>query len=602
MVLSPSNIESRVRNVQSFQKDAFLKVKSILALLDARTKKKFRQLLLVMVSINLLDILGIVFFATFASGVFDLIQKTGRPTRIEIILDEWLGFNPDRVSFLVTIATAMLVSFVLKSAISAFLNRRTLFFLASQESEFASTVLRNYLKRDAENFYQKSLEEVNYASGISVARIFNGVLFPLTQIINDIALLLFVLVALLYTSPTSTIFGVTLIGSWVVIIGRKVHTSTANASKSQVENSVITQESVRELYEGYREIVTKEYADFNREKFRNARHQQAYQQARLLWLQQIPRYSLEILVILSAAILSAFEFLVSDTRTALVKLSVFIVTVFRILPSIQRIQASSLAINSGLVASQSATSILNQTLDWNFLRSTKLSDDRPSPSKLKRIDFIDVSYKYKESKRYVIDSLSGCLLARNLVGISGESGVGKSTLVDCIVGLRKPSSGKITFRDHEGGEYFPKVAYVPQKPFLVNANLLINITLRKSVTEKKAIEVQRLFDFFFRKSAVEKSDVSLSLDSPLKSGVNSVSGGQAQRIAIMRALISDAEIVIFDECFTGLSETMTREIFAFLKSEYHHKTFLIISHSRLILNLCDVAYKLTNSEMKELIL
>lgn len=574
-------------------------IKLIWTLLDSHTKKRFLQLACALASINLLDLIGIFFFASFASGVFNLVEENNRKTRFEIFLSDRFLVDFNGVQLLVVMAVAMIFSFVFKSTLSAFINQRTLFFLAKREFYFATLVLKKYRKNNADTFYGKSPEEINYACGISISRIFNGVLFPLSQLLNDAALLFLVFLVLLYTSPSSTLLISTIVVVFITLISRKINIATANTSKLLVDSHVVTQESIREFYEGYREIVTKDYANFNEEKFNKSRKQQATLQARLLWLQQIPRFSLEIVILISSALLSTFEFILNDTRTALIKLSVFIVTIFRILPSIQRMQTSTLSINSGLVAAQPALNILLQKTGQSFeLKDNDIAHSSKS-LKVTAIEFLDVSYKYLGSPMYAFDSIYSEIKTSQIVGLTGESGIGKSTLVDCMIGLRSLSRGSIIYRDEAKQSVRPVLAYVPQKPFIVNADLRTNISLQTNLSMNKELEMKSLFNFFFREIVEEEADISLTLESNLTSSSNSISGGQAQRIAIMRALLSHADIYFLDECLSGLSESMTRKIISFLKQNYPEQVFLLISHSISLLKLCDKAYKMSRNKLVE---
>jgi ABC-type multidrug transport system fused ATPase/permease subunit len=188
----------------------------------------------------------------------------------------------------------------------------------------------------------------------------------------------------------------------------------------------------------------------------------------------------------------------------------------------------------------------------------------------------------------------------SFVGLLGESGVGKSTLVDCIARLREPTRGYIVFKSVSGKTIQPSIAYVPQKPFIANSDVLTNIALEKHVSKAKIAEIEVLFNFFFRELSEERTDRDLRLDSNLAQSLNSLSGGQTQRISIMRALLSQSDFIIFDECFSGLSEKMTRDIIAYLRVNYPKTTFLVISHSVSTLKNCDVIYRLEAKQLSRI--
>lgn len=573
----------------------FHRIHSIWDVLDVKTRRSFKILTIASASVNILDLCGIFLFATFSSGILNLIQQNGSSTRFEILVEKFSRVNINGDSILAVVAALMLISFISKSLLSALLNKRILFFLASNETSFASKVILKSINKEAEVFNRESPEKLHFASGVSVSRMFNGVLYPLSQITIDSTLLLLVLIVLIFTSPTSTLLAVGIMVLAMLRISKRVHSLTRNSARAVVENSVTAQEATRELFEGYREIATKPYADLITCKFDKSRERYSWNQAQILWLQQVPRFSLEVIVIISAGLLSVVEWLLNDSRTALVKLSIFIVTVFRILPAIQRLQSSVLAINSGLIAADPALKVLkDESLIINSPAYEYLKSSQSYPSLL--LEIKDATYKFQGSKNYLFNKLNAVIELEGIIGLTGSSGSGKSTLVDCISGIRRLNEGEIVFYTSEEKQVLPTVAYVPQKPFIVNESVLSNISLRKSISESEVMFINDLFKFFFRDISEDDSDLHLNLNTTLK-GYNSLSGGQLQRIAVIRALVSKANIVIFDESFTGIGLEKSKKILNYLRGKFQNTIFIIISHSDLLLGECDAVLRLGDNQI-----
>ena len=199
------------------------RIRSIWNILDVRTRRSFRKLTIASASVNILDLCGIFLFATFSSGILNLIQQNGSSTRFEILVERFTRANIDRDSILAVVAALMLVSFISKSLLSALLNKRILFFLASKETSFARKVILKSINKDAEVFNRESPEKLHFASGVSVSRMFNGVLYPLSQISIDSTLLFLVLIVLIFTSPASTLLavGIMVLAMWR--ISKRVH-------------------------------------------------------------------------------------------------------------------------------------------------------------------------------------------------------------------------------------------------------------------------------------------------------------------------------------------------------------------------------------------
>jgi len=176
-----------------------------------------------------------------------------------------------------------------------------------------------------------------------------------------------------------------------------------------------------------------------------------------------------------------------------------------------------------------------------------------------------------------------------LVGIKGETGSGKSTIIKLIMGLLQPLSGKILLDGEEldisKNNIKDKISYVPQNFYILDDTILENITFSEEISklDQKKIE----------------SSIKLSLldevVSSLPKGINTIvgatgkllSGGQAQRLAIARALYQDREILILDEATNALDSNKEKLIIQNILNLKKTKTVIIISHNSDILKVCD---------------
>ena len=573
-------------------------IREIWSLIDKNPKRKFILFSVLSASVNVLDIIGIFLFASFASGTLNVLQGRNQSTRLELAVKNLLNIEIDQARFLSYIATAMLISFLTKSLCGALLNRKMLFFLAEIETLAANRVFRNFMQQKADRFFENSAESFHYASGTSTARIFSGVLYPLSLLLTDGILLAMILTVLIVASPLTTIMSIFILGISIFLIGKRSRLGIQLASASLVNHSIRTQELSRESFESYREANGVELLDYFERKFIRERGAISHDQARILWLQLVPRFSLELLVILSASIIAAIELILNDTRTALIKLSVFIVTSFRILPAVQRMQTSSLGVNSGLVASRMSVHQLTLPNDELITNNAKFSRiGRSIRTQIKEIAFQNASYAYPQSKDFLFRGISNTIPGGKIVGITGPSGIGKSTFLDCISGLRTLTEGEIHFYAKDRELVSPKISYVPQKPLIMNATLMENITLSEETNTNELNRFRELFDLFFQEEIKPTSYVYLNQSSVITKGFNSISGGQAQRIAIMRGLYKNPDLLMMDECLSGLDQEKVYNIFEILRNKYANLSVLIVSHSSSILNLCDETYLLTRTEL-----
>jgi ABC-type multidrug transport system fused ATPase/permease subunit len=177
----------------------------------------------------------------------------------------------------------------------------------------------------------------------------------------------------------------------------------------------------------------------------------------------------------------------------------------------------------------------------------------------------------------------------DFIGIIGETGSGKSTLINLLIGLLQPSEGKIEIDKLDINsnltEWYKKIGYVPQSVYLIDDTIKKNIAfgLREEDIDDNLI-----------KQAVEKASLSEFLNE-LANGLETIvgekgimlSGGQQQRIGIARALYRDPEILILDEATSSLDQATEKKIMKSVQFLKRKKTLIIITHRLSTVENCD---------------
>ncbi len=206
-----------------------------------------------------------------------------------------------------------------------------------------------------------------------------------------------------------------------------------------------------------------------------------------------------------------------------------------------------------------------------------------------KISVKDVSYAYPNSEKRIIKNISFEINKGKSLGIIGESGSGKTTIINLILGILKPSSGsifvdKIDIQNNLRG-WQNNIGYVSQSFFLIDDSLKRNIAF--GINEND-IDMN-LIDSSIKKSKLTKLIKSLKNGIETKIGERGInlSGGQMQRIAIARAIYHNPSILIFDEATSSLDSKTEHEIIKEIQQFKNKKTIIMISHNRTTLKFCD---------------
>ena len=214
-----------------------------------------------------------------------------------------------------------------------------------------------------------------------------------------------------------------------------------------------------------------------------------------------------------------------------------------------------------------------------------------------KLELRNIDFSYEESL-VEIKKVNINLNKGDLIGITGPTGSGKSTLIDIILGLIKQSSGDILVNDQliniiNMKSWQKIITYVPQQSFFIEDTLTSNIAFGFDEGKidfqkiKKCVKDSKLEELIEKQSNKLETIIS-------DSGLN-VSGGEKQRIAIARALYFDFEIIVLDEATNAMDHQIQSDILTNLKNL--GKTIILISHTKEVLSLCDKVFFLQNGKI-----
>ena len=189
------------------------------------------------------------------------------------------------------------------------------------------------------------------------------------------------------------------------------------------------------------------------------------------------------------------------------------------------------------------------------------------------------------------------------VGIVGESGVGKSTLTNVILGLVSPTAGSLEVdgaRLESGNirNWQSKIGYVPQDVYLLDDSILQNIAFGFHPDQIDEARLQKVA----KNARLDKflSDLPSGMNTKVGEKGARLSGGQKQRIGIARALFGNPEILVLDEATSSLDLQTEKEILDEIRALKGDLTILIIAHRKSTLRICDVVYELKMGKLERI--
>jgi len=252
----------------------------------------------------------------------------------------------------------------------------------------------------------------------------------------------------------------------------------------------------------------------------------------------------------------------------------------RVAPALLRIQQNSILMRGSLGYSKSIIEMFSY-LDITQKSEQSLASHNSNDFE-SIVEFDRVSYSYPNSENMAINNVSFKIESGEFFGIIGKSGSGKSTLLDLMLGLIEPISGKVSISsirpDLAIKEFGGKIAYVPQKLSIIPGTIRDNVTFGEPNSKYPDSHVKRILE------EVELEDLLMriegGLDGDLGKNANQLSGGEAQRIVLARALLSNPDLLVLDESTSSLDNQTEFKIMELLAKIKKHTTIVLITHKQ----------------------
>jgi ATP-binding cassette, subfamily B, bacterial PglK len=316
----------------------------------------------------------------------------------------------------------------------------------------------------------------------------------------------------------------------------------------------------------------------------------------------IPRPLFELFILLIVVIFLIFFFNENDSFKDLIPtLGVFLTAAYRLVPSFSRILSNIQKFHYNIAAAEKLS------IDKEKFLSIKNEDEITTSLNFhQEINVKNVSYSYnknlKDEKNFILKNLNLKIKSNSKIGIIGDSGTGKSTLLDLLMGISSPQEGKIFIDNKDLSKckksWYKIIGCVPQEVFILDESLKKNIAFGLS---------DDLIDMNKVNRALELANLT-ELTKNLKHGVENLvgekgsrlSGGQRQRIGIARALYNEPSILFFDEATNALDVETEKNIVNEIFNNKINRTIIFVSHNRENLKYCDIIYEVKDKVIKKL--
>jgi len=473
---------------------------------------------------------------------------------------------------------AVLVSGIILYVVRSFVLLAGTWYQAKFSQELiirlSKKVFGNYLNADVEYVEnQKTSDIIRKVTG-TVSQVVNSHILQIIIVFFEFITLI-ILGGLIFTIMDLQLFFAILIVFLTLLVFSKIisgQLAKIGSQKRIYEGKKI--EYVHELMGMFKEIINFKIGFFLERDFFTASNTSARSSVIQATLSAIPRNLLELTIFAGA--LSYLLILTNDVDSFVTQVPVIGTIMFALLklvPSINKI-------NVGWQNYKFSSSFVKE-LDGEVFKNEK-EGRIDSTDTTDQISFLDLSVVALTAKKgkHVFGPWNLNVKKGEWLSIKGETGCGKSTLMDTIMGFHAVNSGSVLLNDKDismiYSSFYNIAAYVPQKVHLLNKSLKDNILLYDNSNSVIADEKYKfILDICNLSDLSTRSDLlkSSSLDN------SGLSGGQRQRVGIARALFREPKILFLDEATAGLDVSIQDLVLSNIKEKYPDLTVIMITHS-----------------------
>ena len=358
--------------------------------------------------------------------------------------------------------------------------------------------------------------------------------------------------------------------------------------------------TIQDAFGNIRDLIILKCRNISYDYFSDQTKKVSNSRRKIEFLNSLPKIWIEFFgVLLIVVIIFLMINMEKNFNSFLPTLALFAAAAFRILPITNRLIISIQHMKYGEPVLRNLIANLNGEIVNDFLRLDKKIDNTDN-EELYSIRLNDLGFKYNFNDEILFENVNLQISKGDKIAILGESGSGKSTFVDLLIGFLKPTSGQILINENALNSNLlnssTSIGYVPQNVYIIDKTIEENIALNSTKIDN--VKINNLIKTCLLTNLSDKLKANQICN--LGERGSSLSGGQKQRIAIARSLYQSPKLLILDEATNALDEEMEEELMDNLLNYDEIETIIVINHRKSSLKKCNKFFKIEQKKIKQI--
>ena len=581
--------------------------KKINTILDKRQKKKLVFVMLITIVAAFMELLGVSVILPFVEAI----------TNNEQLMDEWY-FRVIRDMFgaetkgeiIIAVSLVIVLVYLVKNIYMVYARYVNYDFSSRVSMELSLKMLNSFMSKPYEKLINYNSAEVIRGCTYDILSVYEILQF-LIEIIAEVLSIVFILILLLKTDyfiAISTSLVMVMIMLFMAFVFKPVF---KRIGKEYLQVYVKLDKTIFQMINGIKEIyVTKREKQFY-DEYRGYADQERLIKRKRDVINSSPDRITEAVCVSCIILLLSFRIrYLANSADFIPDMSVFAMAAFKVFPSIGKITSR---VNAIVYRNAALDNVYGNVVETGCFDNTEHDEGLSGTVKFGRvipftfndaIEFRNVSFGYDNIDRVILDDISMTIKKGQSVGIIGESGAGKTTLVDLLLGLLKPQKGEITIDgvplSQIRNEWGRIVSYVPQTVFILDASVKDNILFGMKLESTDDVKIENMIWEALRLARIDEYIKSLpeQLETVIGEQGIKFSGGQRQRLALARALLSKPELLVLDEATASLDNETEEEVVRSIESLSGKITLIVIAHRLSTIEKCNCVYEVTGGTIR----
>jgi ATP-binding cassette subfamily C protein len=566
-------------------------------LFSAKDLRKFLLLFALMIAGAVLEAAGIGAIPAFVT----LVMRPSALSEIQYV-GQWFMGLPDQITMPIFLwaAAGLLVFVILKNAFLTFVAYVQARIVTSQRVRLSARLFRIYQAAPFEWLLQRNSSELIRSLQTDTAEVLNGVMTPALNILMALIMSAFMVALLFLGAPWVTLAAVLVTAVGMIAVTRVFKSMLRRTGEVKRHES---KEMIKAIQQGFGSMAEARIIgceDYLGRIYRNSFSRAAVAIRHGLTIQKMTPYVVEVFTVLGLLIILLL--LISGTEE-LASILPIVALVGVVMVRLKQFAGQIAgALNQVSHSRAFIPAILRDIDELQTIAEQSRRPQRVSGREVDRFESLEldnVRYRYPGSDAFAVDGISLQLAKGGSIALVGTTGCGKSTLVNLVLGLLEPRSGRVLVNGQDIHDdlagWRAKLGYVPQTTYLIDDTVEANVAFGVPDSEIdrervwRCLRAARLDGFV---EAMPRGVGSIVGERGLR-----LSGGERQRLGIARALYQEPEVLVLDEATSALDNKTEEEVMSAIQDIKAGRTLIMIAHRLSTVRDCDRLYLLSRGQV-----